>query len=98
MYAGRFRDSVPRPYTTQLPIVGRPVTPATPPWKYRIETSCPLNPVCIDRITQTSSTIPAACGSNSETSVPHAPCPANFHGLPNRFLLARLTKLYLTPP
>ena len=40
-----------------------------------------------------SSTIPAVCGSSSETSVPHWPCLANFHGLPNSFLLARLTKL-----
>ena len=35
----------------------------------------------------------ARCGSSSETSVPHWPCLANFHGLPNSFLLARLTKL-----
>ena len=37
-----------------------------------------------------SSTISARCGSSSETSVPHWPCLANFHGLPNSFLLARV--------
>ena len=83
---------------SQLPIVGRPVTPAIPPWKKRIETSWPLCPVCIERITQMSSTIPAVSGSSSETSVPHCPCLANFQGLPNSFLLARLTKLNTTSP
>ena len=32
--------------------------PAIPPWKYRIETSWPLCPVCIERTTQMSSTMP----------------------------------------
>ncbi len=83
---------------SQLPIVGRPVTPAIPPWKKRIETSWPLCPVCIERITQMSSTMPAVSGRSSETSVPHCPCLANFQGVPNSFLLARLTKLNTTSP
>ncbi len=37
--------------------------------------------------------MPAVAGSSSETSVPQAPCRANFHGLPKSFLFARLTKL-----
>ena len=79
-------------------MVGRPVTPAIPPWKKRIETSWPLCPVCIERITQMSSTMPAVSGRSSETSVPHCPCLANFQGVPNSFLLARLTKLNTTSP
>ena len=58
-----------------------------------IDTSWPLCPVCIDRITHRSSTMPAISGRSSETSVPAWPCLANDQGEPNSFLLARLTKL-----
>jgi len=57
-----------------------------------------LKPVCIDRITAMSSTMPAVCGNSSDTSVPERPCAANFHGLPKSFLVARFTKLYWTSP
>ena len=45
-----------------------------------------------------SSTTPAVCGNNSDSSVPHCPCFRNLNGLPNRVFVARLTKLKPTSP
>ena len=45
-----------------------------------------------------SSTMPAVSGSSSETSVPHCAVLGELPGLPNSFLLARLTKLNTTSP
>ena len=64
--------------------------PATIRPEFRACTDCTwlFTPVVIDRTTQMSSTTPAVCGSNSETSVPLPPCLANFHGEPSTFELA----------
>src|ERR1043166_3405554 len=96
-YAGRLWLSDPRPYVTHEPSAGRPGCDL-PVFMNQIDGSCPLMSVCIERISVTSSTMLAKCGSNSDTSIPHWPCFWNFQGLPNSFLLARSTKLNVTSP
>ena len=70
----------------------RPVFSAWTDWTWLFTS------VCMDRTTVTSSTISARCGSSSDTSVPHSPCRANFHGEPNIFELAWAGSSYLIWP
>src|SRR5437763_829378 len=76
---GRFWFSLPRPYSSHEPRLGREnacspvfICKQAPLWLMLSAT--------IERMTHSSSTHDATCGNSALTSVPHLPCFLNFHG------------------
>src|SRR5215472_1909072 len=75
---GKFWLSEPRPYETQAPRHGRPVT-WLPVWMYVMAGSWLMASVCIERTKHMSSTIFAVHGKSSLTHMPDLPCWANLY-------------------
>ena len=71
--AGRSLFSLPNPYETQAPMLGRPANWA-PVWKNVIAGSWLIASVCIVLMKHNSSAIPAMWGISSLTQAPLLPC------------------------
>src|SRR4051812_390602 len=77
-YAGKSADSLPSPYVTHAPMLGRPNC-----WEPVFMKICAgawlKASVCIDLTIAISSATPARCGNNSESSAPLFPCFLNLN-------------------
>ena len=82
MKPGRFWFSLPSPYVTQEPTLGR-ISRASPQFISMSDGSWLGTSACIERITAMSSMHFAVCGKISLTSVPLWPCRLNVYGQGN---------------
>src|SRR5207244_667772 len=90
--AGRFSFSVPRPYATHAPILGRTKL-SLPVCSFSTAPPCAGLVPCSEWTKQMSSTHPATCGNSSLTGWPHCPYFLNFHGDLSRLpVLANTTR------
>src|SRR5919112_1321092 len=76
---GKFWFSLPMPYVSHDPRLGR-LNTCSPVFICKHAPLWLMLSTTIERTTHRSSTQLAMFGSSSETSVPHSPCLANFHG------------------
>src|SRR4051812_45453197 len=80
---GRSRFSVPSPYVTQLPMLGR-TNVSEPVCSSSRAPPCREFDPCIDLMKHRSSTMADRCGNNSDTVAPLCPYRLNFHGEASR--------------
>src|SRR5206468_3473195 len=82
---GSVCESLPIPYVTHAPMLGRPNCPE--PVFMKSLAGAWLNRLAAHDFTnETSSTIVAVCGNNSDTHAPLRPCWENFRLVPSSFV------------